>query len=272
MTWILLYIFVGITAVIYLILYAVSQRSLPGGGQHLGNITNLLGLPSAIPFALFILAFFGLVLAVILIASSAGNEYNWRTIRIALISSEGRMKFLGAKLISVIILILLGMVIGLATGFIMSLITTAIGGYSFDFSFFTRTYIWDQFLQFWRTFFIIMVYVSLGFLFAVMGRSAMPGIAVGIGILFLEPVITALMQLAGGWIDNIPEYLFNANVEVINALNQLPSGFGGGGGFGGAASTTTAPSVGHAFIVLSVYMVVCLVISFLLFRKRDLTG
>lgn len=271
MTWILLYILIGITAILYLLLFAISRITIPSrgdGGPPIESMTNLLGLPLAIPFALSILTSFGAVLAVILMASSVGNEYNWRTIRIALISSQGRLKFLGAKLISVAVLILIGMVIGLAAGFAMSLITTAIGGNSFDFSFATGGYLGDQFLQFWRTFFILIPFTLLGFLFVVVGRSAMPGIAIGIGILFLEPIIASLMRLAGGWVSNIPNYLFSANVNAINALNNLPSGFHGE--FGGSTSQT--PSVIHAFVVLATYAVVFLIIAFFLFRKRDVTS
>jgi ABC-2 type transport system permease protein len=273
MTWILLYILMGIIVLIYLLLFAISRISIPtpnGGGPPIGTITDLLGLPTSIPFALSILSSFGAVLTIILIASSVGNEYNWRTIRIALICSEGRLQFLGAKLISVFLLVLLGMVIGVATGFAMSLITTAIGGYSFNFSFATGSFLWDQFLQFWRTFFIVLTLGLLGFLFAVVGRSAMPGIAMGIGILFLEPIITALMRLAGGWVASVPDYLFNANVNAINALNNLPEQFRGAAAGGGGAFQT--PSVGHAFTVLGVYCVAFLIIGFFLFRRRDLTG
>ena len=52
-----------------------------------------------------------------------------------LICSESRLKFLGGKLIAVVILIFVGMIVGVVSGFIMSLITTAIGRYAFDFSF-----------------------------------------------------------------------------------------------------------------------------------------
>ena len=106
----------------------------------------------------------------------------------------------------------------------MSLITTAIGGYAFDFSFATGGYLWDQFLQFWRTFFVLIPYVLLGFLFAVVGRSAMPGIAlgIGIGILFLESLVTTFMSLAGGWIAKVPDYLLAANVRAITFLAGLP--------------------------------------------------
>jgi ABC-2 type transport system permease protein len=275
MTRVLLFVLVGIMVLLYLLLLAISKVNIPaqglqGMGEGIGAIKNLLGLPLALPFALSILSSFGSVLAVILIASSVGNEYNWRTIRTMLICSEGRLRLLGAKLISAGIFILIGMVIGLATGFIMSLITTAIGGYAFDFSFATGGYLWDQFLQFWRTFYVIMPYVLLGFLFAIVGRSAMPGIALGIGVYFLESIITTFMILAGGWIAEVPNYLLTANVNAIMALANLPEGFRAGAGFGNASSQM--PGVPHAFFTLAIYSLVFLIVAFYLFRKRDVTG
>jgi len=268
MTSILLDILIGLMIVFYLVLLAVAKANITGprGGTPTGAIQNLLGLPVAIPFAFSMLAFLGTVMACILMASSMGNEYNWRTIRTMVISSESRTKLLIAKLISVTIYVLIGMVIGLATGFIMSLITTAIGGYKFDFSFSTGTYWWDQFVQFWRTFYIMMPYLLMAFLFSIVGRSAMPGIAVGLGMFFLEPIlIDPLMGLAGGWVAQIPDYLIQNNFGVINSLNNLP------GRLGGAISggTTQTLSVTHAGVMLGIYIVVFTVIAFYTFRKRD---
>jgi ABC-2 type transport system permease protein len=269
LTWILLYVLIGIMIVLYLLLFAVSRITLPvPGPPGVGSIENLLGLPLALPFAFFVLSSFGAVLATILTASSVGSEYNWNTMKIALISSESRFKFLAAKLISALVLIFIGMLVGLATGFIMSLITTAVGGYSFSFAFATGDYLWDQFLQFWRTLYIILPYVLLGFLFSLIGRSAMAGIAVGIGVLFLEPIITALMRLAGGWVARIPDYLIEANVDAINSLNQLPGGFGSGPG-GGFAQP---PPVSQAFTFLTAYIAVFVILAFFIFRKRDVSG
>lgn len=269
MTRVLLFVLIGLIIVLYLLLLAVSKVTIPQHGpQQSGAIENLLGLPLAIPFALSLLSSFGSVLAVILLASSIGSEYNWRTIRTMLISSESRSKLLVAKLVSAGILILLGMVIGLVGGLIMSFITTAIGGYAFSFDFATGSYVWDQFLQFWRTYFVMMPYLLLGFLFAILGRSAMPGIALGIGVFFLEPIVTALMSLAGGWIAKIPDYLLAANVRAITSLNGLPRGVGMG--FGGGNLETTG--VVHASIVLVIYCLAFLALAFYLFRKRDVTG
>lgn len=270
MSRVLLYVLVGIIIVLYFLLLAVSKVSMPGHGPgEIADIQNLLGLPVAIPFALFIASSFGSVLAVILVASCIGSEYNWRTIRTILISSESRFKLLGAKLISTGIFILIGMIIAVIAGFIMSLITTAIGGYAFDFGFMTGGYIWDQFAQFWRTFFVLIPYSLVGFLLAIVGRSAMPGIALGIGVLFLESIITTFMTLAGGWVARVPDFLLAANVRAITSLADLPSGFDQ---MGGGDVITQLPGTTHAFVTLTIYSVAFLAIAFYVFRRRDVTG
>lgn len=270
MTRVLLYVLIGIIIILYLLLLAVSNVTIPAHeGRVIGEIQNLLGLPVAIPFALSILSSFGSVLSVILLASSMGNEYNWRTIRTVLICSESRFKLLGAKLISAGILVFIGLLIGVAAGFIMSLITTAIGGYAFNFDFATGSYLWDQFLQFCRTFYVLIPYVMLGFLFSIVGRSAMPGIALGIGIFFLESIITTFMVLAGGWIAKIPAYLLYFNVRSITSMAGLPGEFSAGMAFGNGGIQLPSPT--HAFIALAIYSVVFLVLAFYLFRRRDVT-
>lgn len=265
MTWILLSIMIGMIVVLYLILLAISNVALPNG-RRAGDIVALLGLPGAIPFAFSLLGSFGSALGVVLFASGVGNEYNWRTIRTVLISSESRAKLLAAKLVAMGIYAVAGLLIGVAAGFIMSLVTTAIGGYQYDFSFLTGSYLWHQLLQLGRTFYIMLPYELLAFLFAVVGRSAMPGIAVGIGTFFLEGIVSALMYAAGGWVADVPAYLINANFAAINRLNQLPTQLGGA--FGG---NLTPPSVEHAAITLAIYIVVFLAAAFYTFQKRDVT-
>jgi ABC-2 type transport system permease protein len=268
MTWVLLSILVGIIVLVNLLLLAISKVKTPGTGIGAGNIAALLGLQSAVPFSFSMMASFGTVLAIILTASSMGGEYNWKTIRPALVSSESRFKFIVAKLVSLGVLILIGMLIAVIAGFIMGLITTGLGGNAYSFSFLTGSYVWMQFLQYWRTFYVIMPFALLGFMMAIVGRSAMPGIATGIGVVFLEAIITTFMTAAGGWIAKVPAYLLNANVTAITALNKLPGRFGGGGG----GTDTTIPSLTHAFVILGLYSVIFLVFSFYLFRKRDVTG
>ena len=272
MTSILLYVLIAVVIIFYLIMLAVSKANLPHAGARVGAVQNMLGLPIAIPFAFLILSWVGCILAIVLAASSIGSEYNWRTIRTTVVSSESRFKLLIAKLTSVAIFILIGMLVAVLVGIIMSLITTAIGGYKFDFSFFTGNYMWDQFLQFWRTFFVMIPYAMLSFLLAITGRSAMPGIAIGVGVFFTESVILVnIMWAAGGWVAKIPGYLLYANQQAIMSMANLPAGIGGGGS-GGSNSIVQLPSTTHAFIILSIYTVIFTFLSFYLFKKRDVTG
>jgi len=272
LTWVLLAVLAGILMLLYPVLLVGSKAQMP---THTAMdvhslMQTILSLPMAIPFSLSIISSFGSVLAVILIASSMGNEYNWRTIRTVLICSEGRLRLLAAKLISTLIFVVIGMLIGVAVGFLMSLLMNMAGGYSFDFSFLTGSYLWDQFLQFWRTLFVILPYFLLGFLFAIVGRGAMPGIALGIGVYFLESIVTFFMGLAGGNLAKVPDYLLTANVNAINAMAGLPSQINAGMGMGNAS--TPMPSTEHAFIILGIYSLVFLAIALYLFRKRDVTG
>ncbi|MFO7711738.1 MAG: ABC transporter permease subunit [Dehalococcoidia bacterium] len=254
MTKILLYVLLGVLLIMALILLAIARLT-----------QTELGLPMAIPVALSVLSSLGTVLAVILTASSIGSEYSWRTIRTMLTASESRARLLGAKLISAITVILIGMVIGVAAGFVMTLITTAIGGQTLDFSFATAGYMWEDFSHFWRVFYVMLPYISLAFLFSVIGRSAMPGIAMGIGLLFFEPIVSGFMRLAGGWIAEVPDFLLNRNVNVIIALGELPPGLGSG-------PIGETASVVNAAIVLAVYSVTSIALAFYLFRRRDITG
>jgi len=145
------------------------------------------------------------------------------------------------------------------------LITTAIGGYAFDFSFATGGYLWDQFLQFWRTFYVLIPYVLLGFLFAVIGRSSIPGFILGIGEFFLESMIAALLRLAGGWIAKIPNYLPTVNVSTINTLSDVAPKVPA------VTDPSQMPGLPHAFVTVAVYDLVFIGLAFYLFRKRDVT-
>jgi ABC-type transport system involved in multi-copper enzyme maturation permease subunit len=270
MTKVFLIIIVVIIALANLLILAATKTTTGAAPQGAtGALQPADLLSDAIPSALAIFSFFGLFLAAIFAASSVGNEYGWKTIRTELISSESRFKFLSAKLVALAIFIILGMLIAVAVGFVTRLITTGLGGYSFSLSFFTGTYAWNQFLGFWRTFFVIMPYALLGFMMAIVGRSAMPGIATSIGVFFLESIITAFMRSASGWISKVPNYLLSANVNAIEGLNNQSSGvrINVNGG-----TATALPSVPHAFIVLSIYSLAFLVLGYYLFKKRDVTG
>ena len=78
------------------------------------------------------------------------------------------------------------------------------------------------------------------------------------------------MNLAGGWIARIPDYLFAANVRAITSLSKLPEAVVGGGMGTGSTVSTIGPW--RAAGVLALYSVVFALLAFNIFRKRDVTG
>jgi ABC-type transport system involved in multi-copper enzyme maturation permease subunit len=108
-------------------------------------------------------------------------------------------------------------------------------------------------------------YILTAFFLTVLGRSAAAGIGFGIGILFLEPMISALLKQISGWASNIPDYMFNLNVQAINNLADSSAKFSING------SISSLPTPLHAFIVLSVYIIGFIAVAYYLFQKRDVT-
>lgn len=172
---------------------------------------------------------------------------------------------LTAKLIAVCIFIIAGMVIAVITAVLLGVLFTAIRGFSWDMSFFNLTFVIDQLLTFVRTFYVILPYSLLAFLFTVLGRSMAAGLGFGIGIFLLEPTITPLMQMANGWISKIPDYLLHNNIQAINFLaeSSLKIDIGQPGHL---------PGTLHAFIIVALYCVAFTAAAFFVFRKRDVTG
>jgi ABC-2 type transport system permease protein len=276
MTYILLLILIGFIALFLSIMQATELSSNAATATTGSSAVTLAPavaadihfLKDAITAALSILGTVGMVLAVVLIANSTGSEYSWNTIRPYLLCSESRLKMFTAKLIAAVIFIVAGMIIGLIIGILLGVLFTAIRGFSWDLSFVTMSYTGHQLLTFIRTFYVILPYILLAFLFTVMGRSTAAGIGFGIGFFFLESVITGLMLMAHGWLAKVPSYLLSTNVSVINSLAQSS----GGVKITMGTYTIQPPSAPHAFIVLAVWGIACIAISFTLFRKRDVTA
>lgn len=265
MTYILLLILIG---AIVLILSITQNTAL--SNNNVITSTSLVPadihfLENAITAALSVLGTIGMVLAVILIATSTGSEYSWNTIRPYLLCSESRLKMFTAKLIAAGIFIIAGMIIGVLTAVLLGVLITAIRGFSWDISFVTMSFAGHQLLTFVRTLYVILPYVMLALLFTVLGRSTAAGIGFGMGVFFLESLFTGLMQTTHGWLATIPNYLLSTNVQVINLLAQSSATIK-------MEINTQPPSTLHAFIVLAIYIIAFSAISFILFQKRDVKG
>jgi hypothetical protein len=128
----------------------------------------------------------------------------------------------------------------------------------------------DQFYSFGRTFFVMLPYVTLAFSAAVIGRSTLAGVGAGIGIAFVEPLISNLMRLGGSPWKDIPNYLIASNMQVIIVQYKLPEALPSFGPSARDLADQHVFSVEGAAIVLSAYIVVFIALALLFYRRRDI--
>lgn len=273
MTWILALLLVGLVILMYSVLWSVSGRVTAFGEnrQFTGEeLRRALFLQTSVPFSLQVVASFGTILAMVLAAGAAGSEYSWGTVRLMATAASGRVRLIAAKLLVVCGLIAAGSLLAVAVGLAYSaIITVSNGGANFDFV--TAGFVKDQAASYGRTLFVMAPYVALAFAVAVIGRSTLAGVGSGIGFAFVEPIVSGLMRLGGNPWRNIPNYLLNANAQVIMLQNKLPEVVRFGPSRRDLANdhVNTVP---EAAIILAIYAVVLVAVAFYVYRRRDITA
>jgi ABC-type transport system involved in multi-copper enzyme maturation permease subunit len=208
---------------------------------------------------------------VIFAAGAAGSEYSWGTVRLMATASSGRLRLISARLIVVFGFVVLGTLLAAAVAVVYSTIITATNG-GVDFSFVTRGFIYDQAMAYGRTLFVMAPYVALAFAAAIIGRSTLAGVGAGIGAAFLEPLVSELMRLGGEPWKSMPNYLINANREVIIVQNKLPRGLPAFGASARSLRDQGVNSPAEAAVILAIYIIVFIVLAFIVYRRRDITA
>ena len=234
MTYILLSILIGLFALIMSITQATALSSTTTT-TVVNGVTSTQAVPvvaanvqflqGAITSSIAMLGgIIGVVLAVVLVANGMGSEYGWNTIRPYLLCSESRSKVFTSKLIADAIFVVTGMIIGVITVILLSVLFTAIRGFSWSLGAGTLSFTGNQLLDFVRAFYVMLPYTLLAFLFTVLGKSTAAGIGFGIGASVLESIITGLLSIAHGWLAKIPDYLLSPNISKITSLSGASSG------------------------------------------------
>lgn len=268
MTWVVALILVGLVVLLYSVLWSASSRvqHFGEGRQFTGlDLRQALFLPGAVPYGLQVVGSFGAILAMILAAGSIGSEYAWGTVRLMATVSSGRMKLILAKLVVVFGLTAVGTLLAVAAALTYSLVIALYYGDA-SASFLTLTFLRDQSGAYGRTLLVLAPYVSLAFAVAVIGRSTLAGVGTGMGVAFAEPLIDGLLRAAGSPWQRVPDYLLNANRQIILLQNNVPRVLPRIGGGGDAA----AHSPVEAGLILAGYAAAFVAVALVLYRRRDI--
>lgn len=278
MTWVVVLLLVGLIILLYSVLWNISGRVAFFGERQRGvprftgeDLRRALFLQGSVPFSLAIVSTFGTLLAVILAAGSIGSEYAWGTVRLMATASSGRLRLITARFIVVWLLIAAGALLAVAVAMAYSTIITLSSGGS-DFSFVTAGWAKEQFFSYCRTLFVMAPYVTLAFAAATVGRSTLAGVGTGMGFAFLEPLVSNLMRLGGNPWKSIPNYLLNANVQVITLQNAVPEPLPRFGPSRSDVADQSLHSPEAAAIILAVYIAAFICIALFAYRRRDITA
>jgi ABC-type transport system involved in multi-copper enzyme maturation permease subunit len=226
-----------------------------------------LYLQETVPFAMLMLYSFGFVAGVVVIGSNVGSEYGWNTIRTLTAVEPRRWRLLTAKYLALWTLVVFGLLLGLATTLLTSTMITLSAG-QFDLSFVDKAFVLESIYSFLRLLVATAPYFALAALLGVFGRSATAGIALAIGLAFLEGIVGGLMTLAGGWVAEIPKFMLDQNGDTLAlAAGGEFSELFGESAFG---EVIEHPSVRHAVIVLLCWASAFIAASYWALSRQDL--
>jgi ABC-2 type transport system permease protein len=220
-------------------------------------------LPESLPENLLAgFPFFGGVFALMLGVLAVGSDYGWDTLKTLLTQRTGRVRVLSAKLaalaIGLVPFVLVTFIAGAVASYVIAAAEDATVGWPS---------IWELGRAFAAGWFILAIWAAFGVLLAVLSRGT--ALAIGLGILYTFVIEGIFSALAGevSWLDPLVEYFLRANayslVVAIGVPAQTLADNGPGGFFG--------PFVdgGQAILVLSAYMAGFLLLSGIVFRRRD---
>jgi ABC-2 type transport system permease protein len=252
-SWILLligFILVGLFYGAFVIAYyslSGADRLDVQDGLRLENVEEN-GMQIALLFASILLSIMG--------ASLIGSEYSWNTIRPLLARATSRNALLTAKWITLAIYtVLITVLIVTVTPFLFSALGSMITGESPSGD--ADIYRGLLFAT-GRILLVMLPTASLAFMLALVTRSIAAGIAVSIGLGFLEPAIFGLLGALSDTFDTIQKFGLAWGSTKLASI--------------GYDENVTATEAWQGAAAMVIYTVIFVVISYVVFRRRDVTS
>ena len=231
-----------------------------------------LRLPEALNVAVQYGLVVGIVLLVILVGTIAGGEYSAGTVRLLYIRGPTRTQFLIAKLGASFTVVFIGLLLMTALGIAMGQLLNPMSGIAQAGTFWSGAWFGHALLYLFIAILNWFMFATIAIFFATLGRSTAAGVVAGISWLFAEPILGSVLTLlgnvskgtAGTILKAIPNYFIGTNFgALLNDQGQYLSF---------STSSTPAVSVLHAIIVLLVYFVFFIGLTWWINKRRDVTN
>jgi ABC-type transport system involved in multi-copper enzyme maturation permease subunit len=212
----------------------------------------------------------GGICAIVLAAGAMGSEYNWGTLRTQLARQPNRARYLVAKLVALLLVLIAGITIALLLGALLALLF----GMALASTTGALTVGWLALpMGVLRSLFVLLPYVMFTIACSILGRSVVAGAAGGFLFLVADVGLGALSFLAslGGLVGLILNLIVQPNINTLIVLNSQSFGLDP------AILTRTMdlsllPSPLHATLIIGFYSLLFFAYAYRSLLRRDITG
>ena len=211
-----------------------------------------------------------IILIIILVGSIAGGELSIGTVRLMFTRGPWRGPFLLAKYGAALVCVVLGVLIMALAGVVLGQLFNLASGTHQSGAFLTSAWVGHAVLYLLATMLNWFMYAVVAIFFAFLGRSTVAGIVGALTWFFAEPIVSSILTVAGNlsmglfgaFMRALPDYLMGNNARALQ-LNQAQYLFG---------ATGSSQSNLQALIILAVYLVVFIGLTWWLNESRDVTN
>ena len=226
---------------------------------------ELFVLPGGLANALGVAQYIGVLLVMILGASTVGAEYGWGTLRTALTKGTGRSQFLGAKALSLVLFSVAGLLVVSLIVVVSSLIAASLtlgdgGGLAGAGQWSTVA------VMFGKATYVLVAYAILALFLTVLTSSSSMGIAMSLAYYFAELILGRILGDLFAWFDNVSDFLIGFNTAAWMSETGVVTTEGS------LFPVSDPPGALHAFLVVAAYIIVLGAAAFWLFQRRDVAG
>jgi|FLYL01.1.fsa_nt_gi ABC-type transport system involved in multi-copper enzyme maturation permease subunit len=245
----------------------------PNGEDGLSDDeVRIFVFPYSISVLLFTGQFWGNLVVAILAASVVATEYNWGTVRLAVVRGQDRISYLVTKLLAISLVCAAGLLAAFAVGVLFSVWATAAAGLEVTLDVPGGPTVPEIFLMIVRAALCIIPYGMLAFALATVGRSTTLGIAGTFVFVFAEPLLQAIFDALGGELEGMRDLLPLRYVSALSAENLI-----GAGDYPSTAPRETPdspdlPDPNLAALVLISYSAGLFLAALAVFTRRDLSA
>ena len=243
------------------VLVGVGYRSASSGTSGLDKptVTWLLTFPTAFEAVISIIfAFFGLV-ALIYVATAAGSEWSWGTLKVAVTRGESRWQYTVATFASLTIVLLVGMLITFLAGIVAVVIGASIAGLAVG-NPADPLALGGVLVKLVRCWIALAGLTSVGYAVAMVAKSQMAGIGTVIGYFIASIFAPALLP---DIVKEIFKYLpFSAAGDSIGIAGPPTSG--------PPSAVGLDPNV--ALLITVGWLIGCLAVASISVERAEISG